>query len=102
MSSQVRVPRRGFLKLTGIAASAVILGACSPRTTLEAEAPVMPSPPLPTLTPVPTATSMPAPTVVPTVVEEGSFRMGSTDGLPDEQPVHTVASPGPSTWVRVK
>ncbi len=58
----------------------------------------MTSPPLPTLTPVPTATSMPAPTVVPTrvylptmvLVEEGSFRMGSTDGLPDEQPIHTV------------
>ena len=98
MTPQIRVTRRGFLKLTGMAASAAILGACTPRPAAVTEPPITPSPLPPTLTPAPTATRKPAPTAAPTrvyvpamvLVEAGSFEMGAADGLPDEQPVHTV------------
>jgi sulfatase modifying factor 1 len=98
MSSQARVSRRGFLKLTGMAASAAILGACTPRTATVVETPSTASPLPPTLTPAPTSTPAPRPSAVPTMVyvprmvlvEAGTFQMGSTDGYADEQPVHTV------------
>lgn len=85
-----RLSRREFLKMVGVAASAVTLGACTPQTpTKMAEvapaATAVPPPPAPE----PTQEIVP---IVPemVMVDAGSFEMGSTDGLPDELPVHTV------------
>jgi sulfatase modifying factor 1 len=83
MSKRLALSRREFLKTVGIAASAATLGACTPPTSTKAT---------PTLTAVP---SEPAEEITPIspemiLVEAGSFQMGSTDGLPDEQLVHAV------------
>ena len=81
MSKRRKLSRREFLKMVGATASATALGACTPQTPTEV---------------APTATAVPAPEeiepIVPemVLVEAGSFQMGSTDGLEDEQPVHTV------------
>ena len=78
MSKHRKLSRRKFLKMVGATASAAALGACTP-----------------TLKIAPTATAVPTREIEPIVpemvlVEAGSFQMGSTNGLPDEQPVHTV------------
>ena len=78
--------------------AAALLAGCAPRTVVKlVEVTVTPSPtstpPPPTETPEPTATVT---TVVGhggfemVLVEAGSFQMGSTNGKPDEQPIHTV------------
>ena len=88
MSGRHKLSRREFLKMVGVAASAAIAGACTPQTPTEV---------------VPTTTAVPAleeaEPIVPemVLVEAGSFQMGSTDGLEDEQPVHMCTLPGPST-----
>jgi len=80
MSKRRKLSRREFLKMVGTTASAAALGACVPIPTKVA----------------PTATPMPTPEEVKPIVPEmvlvevGSFQMGSTDGAPNEQPVHTV------------
>ncbi len=99
-----RLTRRDVLKLTGISASALLLGACTGEsetaveglraTEIPTSIPPTPSPvrPTPSQTLIqPTAT--PAATAVPremVLVEAGSFMMGSEDGYPDERPVHLV------------
>jgi len=96
-----KLSRREFLKLAGVAASAASLGACTSQVPI-ATLP-LPSPTLePSGTPTrQSATASPIPSPTPTqviqpilpdmlLIEAGSFQMGSADGLPDEQPVHTV------------
>ncbi len=98
-----RLSRREFLRMAGVATSAVVLGACAPQTpaddaagdTVETQAAptATPTPPPPTPTEEPT----PTPVVVAepgefemVLVEAGSFEMGSASGRSAEQPVHTV------------
>jgi formylglycine-generating enzyme required for sulfatase activity len=99
MSNQSKLSRRDFLKLTGIAISAAALKACAPNVPIETATPTTLPPVLPTPTPVATLTSVPTPSVQPaealfpamTLVEAGSFQMGSImDGYPDQQPIHKV------------
>lgn len=96
MSTQNRVSRRDFLKVSGVAASAAVLGACAPRIAAVAERTATSPPPSPTWTmeprPQPSATPPPTEVYVPALVlvEAGAFHMGSADGLSDEQPVHAV------------
>ena len=80
MSKRGKLSRREFLKMVGATASAAALGACTPTPTKIAT----------TATPesVPKEIEPIVPEMV--LVEAGSFQMGSTDGLADEQPVHTV------------
>lgn len=102
MSQSRTLSRREFLTLVGGAASATVLGACaSPQaTSVPTEIPPTAAPTA-TPTPPPTPTEVP-PTPTPVVVvepdgfemvlvEPGSFEMGSTEGLSNEQPVHTVS-----------
>ncbi|MFB0535830.1 MAG: SUMF1/EgtB/PvdO family nonheme iron enzyme, partial [Anaerolineae bacterium] len=76
-----KLSRREFLKMVGATASAAVLGACTPQTPTEVA-------PTATSGSVPKETEPIVPEMV--LVEAGSFQMGSTDGLADEQPVHTV------------
>lgn len=94
-----RVSRREFLRMTGITASAVVLGACAPQTPAEDTIVVEAAPTATPTTPPPTPTEEPTPTPVVVVepggfemvlVEAGSFEMGSASGRSAEQPVHTV------------
>ena len=96
MTKQLKISRREFLKLAGIAISAAALKACAPNISIETATPTtIPPTTTPTLTPTHTP---PAPTAEPVealfpdmvLVEAGSFQMGSMDGYPDQQPVHTV------------
>ena len=91
MKNSPKIPRREFLNLMGIAASAVVLKACtSPaKTVIETVTPAAAEPPI-LQTPEPTQQiNLPIlPEVV--LVEAGEFEIGSTDGYADEQPVHTV------------
>jgi sulfatase modifying factor 1 len=82
MTKRRKLSRREFLKIVGATASAVALGACTPRASTKAT---------PTAA-APQPTQEIEPIVVPemALVEAGSFQMGSTDGLPGERPVHTV------------
>ena len=104
MRIRYRLSRRDVLKLTGISASALLLGACTGEAETATEGlhptetptniPPTPSPvqPSPTQTPI-QATATPAATLVPremVLVEAGSFMMGSDEGYPCEQPVHLV------------
>ena len=86
--------RRDFLRLTGIATSAIILEACAPEVPVITEIPPTATILPPTKTPVPTVTptQQPIQAIYPdmVLVEAGSFQMGSTDGYAHEQPVHTV------------
>jgi formylglycine-generating enzyme required for sulfatase activity len=120
MSTRTRLTRREFLRFASVAAPAVLLGACAPGLTRETAIPAPPTaaPPtgipaspivaaptriLATPTAAPPAGSPATPTVAPSTapmaaivpemvrVEAGSFEMGSADGYPDEQPVHTIA-----------
>ncbi len=72
-------PRREFLKMAGVAASAAALQACGAGAT-----------PTPTReSPTPTPAFTPAiPEMV--LVQPGTFEMGSASGLPDQRPVHSV------------
>jgi sulfatase modifying factor 1 len=109
MSRDHELSRREFLKMVGVTASAITLGACTPRTSTETKvAPKATTVPPRTFTETevaPGATTVPPQTtpeqVEPTeeikpntpemvLVEAGGFEMGSTDGFPDEQPVHRV------------
>jgi sulfatase modifying factor 1 len=83
MSKRLTLSRREFLKMVGIAASAATLGACTPQTSTKAT---------PTSTAVPSELAEEITPITPEMilVEAGSFPMGSIDGLPGEQPVHTV------------
>jgi sulfatase modifying factor 1 len=80
MSKRRKLSRREFLKMVGATASVATLGTCTPTPTKIST----------------TATAMPTPEeiepIVPemVLVEAGSLQMGSTEGLEDEQPVHTV------------
>ncbi|MFX1411876.1 MAG: formylglycine-generating enzyme family protein, partial [Promethearchaeota archaeon] len=101
MSTRHKLSRRAFLKVVGAAASVAVLEACVPQAS---EPDVVPTAtvvqPQPTFTVGPTATPVPTPTPTPVEIEPivpemvlvkaGSFEMGSADGRPDEQPVHTV------------
>ena len=80
MSKRRKLSRRKFLKIVGATASATVLGACTPTPTKVAT----------TATPglAPEEIEPIVPEMVP--VEAGSFQMGSTEGLEDEQPVHTL------------
>ena len=94
MSSINQISRRDFLRLTGMATSAILLEACVPDIpTTAAVLPTSTNLP-PTKTPIPTntPTKQPIQAVYPdmVLVEAGSFQMGSTDGYAHEQPVHTV------------
>jgi len=73
--------RREFLKMVGLAASAATLGACTPQTPTTVAPTATPESAMEEVKPI-------APEMV--LVEAGSFQMGSTDGHPAEQPVHTV------------
>ncbi|NIM94290.1 MAG: SUMF1/EgtB/PvdO family nonheme iron enzyme [Anaerolineales bacterium] len=89
MPNRFTLSRREFLKLAGASATSVILGACS--TTLTQEQSIE----LPTETPIEPSLPTESPPIEPIFpdmvrVEAGSFDMGSEDGFPDEQPVHTV------------
>ncbi len=95
-----RLSRREFFKMAGLLASAAALGACAPQAPAETETPPTATPKPPTATPPPTPTPIP-PTPTPVVVAEpdgfemvlvepGSFEMGSTEGLSNEKPIHTV------------
>jgi formylglycine-generating enzyme required for sulfatase activity len=79
MSKRRNLSRREFLQMVGATASAVALGACAPTPKVA-----------PTATPVPTPEEVEP--IVPkmVLVEAGDFQMGSTNGAPNEQPVHTV------------
>jgi len=99
MSNPLKLSRREFLKLTGIAISAAALKACTPNIPIETATPttippVMPTPtPTSTPTPAPTSTARPVEALFPAMVlvEAGSFQMGAMlDGYPDQQPVHAV------------
>ena len=80
MSKRRKLSRREFLRMVGATASAAALGACTPTPTKIAT----------TATPesVPKEIEPIVPEMV--LVEAGSFQMGSTNGRPDQQPVHTV------------
>jgi sulfatase modifying factor 1 len=84
MSKRRTFSRRGFLKMVGIAASAATLGACTPQASTKAR----PTSTVVPLEPIREEIKPIAPETI--LVEAGSFEMGSADGLPDEQPVHTV------------
>ncbi|MCK5635052.1 MAG: formylglycine-generating enzyme family protein [Anaerolineales bacterium] len=91
MKKYAIISRHDFLKIMGIAASAVVLKACTPSTKRASETAIPTEtkpPPLPTLEP----TQKINPTILPemVMVEAGDFEMGSTDGYANEQPVHTV------------
>ena len=91
MKNSPNMPRREFLYLMGIAASAVMLKACtfSPKTTTATLIPTATKRPvLPTAEPTQTAVPPIVPEMV--LVEGGEFEMGSLDGYADEQPVHKV------------
>ena len=94
MSRIKRISRRDFLRLTGIATSAILLEACAPEVPAITEIPPTATNLPPTKTPVPTntPTQQPIQAIYPdmVLVEAGSFQMGSTDGYAHEQPVHTV------------
>jgi sulfatase modifying factor 1 len=79
MNKRRKLSRREFLKMVGTTASAAALGGCMPIPKVT-----------PTATPVPTPEEVEP--IVPemVLVEAGSFRMGSTVGASNEQPVHTV------------
>jgi sulfatase modifying factor 1 len=81
MSKRRELSRREFLKMAGATASAAALGACTPQTPTKVA-------PTATLAAALEETEPIVPDMV--LVEAGSFEMGSTDGLSDEQPVHTV------------
>lgn len=85
------ISRHDFLKIMGIAASAVVLKACTPSTERASEATIPTEtkpPPPPTFEP----TQKINPPIFPerVLIEAGDFEMGSIDGYADEQPVHTV------------
>jgi len=101
----LRLSRREFLTMAGAAASAAVLGACTPGAPTggaeepEAAPTATPTPPPPTPTEVPPT---PTPVVVGepggfdmVLVEAGSFEMGSASGRSAEQPVHTVQITAP-------
>jgi formylglycine-generating enzyme required for sulfatase activity len=103
--SHKKLSRREFLALVGGATSVTVLGACtSPRASsisIQVVPTATPRPPQPFPTKVePTPTEIqptPTPAILVTdsglemvLVEAGSFQMGSADGKPGEQPVHTV------------
>jgi len=99
MSSQLKLSRCEFLKLTGNAMSAVALKASTPIFPIETTTPTNIPPVMPTRTTVPTSTLAPTPTarqdesLFPDMVliEAGGFQMGSImDGYPDQQPIHAV------------
>jgi sulfatase modifying factor 1 len=87
MSTRHQLSRRQFLKMISVATSSAILGACAPKASPEIEIPMTPTP---TLSPAPT--EEPSKAIIPkmVLVEAGSFQMGSMDGFPDEQPVHSI------------
>ena len=97
---KLKLSRREFLKMAGVAASAAVLGACASQSPTEdvvetrAAPTATPTPPPPTPTEVP-PTATPIVVVEPggfemVLVEAGSFEMGSASGRSAEQPVHTV------------
>ncbi len=94
MSSIKQISRRDFLRLTGIATTAILLEACAPDVPTITDIPPTAITLPPTKTPVPTntPTQQPIQAIYPdmVLVEAGSFQMGSTDGYAHEQPVHTV------------
>jgi len=94
MSSIKQISRRDFLRLTGIATTAILLEACAPDVPTITDIPPTATTLPPTKTPVPTntPTQQPIQAIYPdmVLVEAGSFQMGSTDGYAHEQPVHTV------------
>jgi len=99
MSKQLKLSRREFLKLTGIAISAAALKACTPNIPIETITPATIPPVMPSRTPAPTPNLSPTPTSRPVEalfpdmvqVEAGSYQMGSMqDGYPDQQPIHAV------------
>jgi formylglycine-generating enzyme required for sulfatase activity len=81
MPKRHRLSRREFLKMVGATASAAALGACTPQTPAKVATTATPEATLEEIEPI-------VPEMV--LVEAGSFEMGSTDGLSDDQPVHTV------------
>jgi len=116
MSTRYKLSRRTFMKMVGITASATMLEACASQMSTMVVPTATAIPPVneatPTLKVDPTATASPVSKATPTatatptaepagtttepatpemvLVEAGSFKMGSTKGLEDEQPVHTV------------
>lgn len=94
MPSVQFISRRDFLKLTGIAFSAHLLYACTPKTPTSTEVPETPTGTPATSTAIPTETTIvqPIEAIFPemVLVEAGSFEMGSMNAYAHEQPVHTV------------
>jgi sulfatase modifying factor 1 len=87
-----RLTRREFMRLTGVATSAALLGACRPRPAVYQVAVTATPSAEPTPVPLPTSLVLVTDTGVEmVVVEPGSFEMGSMDGRSNEQPVHTVS-----------
>jgi sulfatase modifying factor 1 len=87
LSIRDQLSRRQFLKMISVATSAAILGACAPKASPEIEIPMPPTP-----TPSPAPAEEPSKAIIPkmVLVEAGSFQMGSMDGFPDEQPIHSI------------
>jgi formylglycine-generating enzyme required for sulfatase activity len=94
--TRIRISRRDMLKLTGISASAFLLGACTGNSEAETAAKTATTAPQAQSTPSPTqiqSTAEPAATSVPremVMVEAGSFIMGSDESRTNERPAHLV------------
>ena len=91
MKRESKLSRNDFLKLMGIAASAVVIKACSPIIKITSETAVpteTKTPPISTVEPTQEIILPIMPEMV--LVEAGDFEMGSTDGHVNEQPVHKV------------
>ena len=85
--------RREFLRKTGVAVSAAMLGACAsqPPAEIPATATAKPVPSPTPIPPTPTEQAAIHPISLEMILaESGSFKMGSDQGNADEQPVHTV------------
>jgi formylglycine-generating enzyme required for sulfatase activity len=89
MSKYRDMSRREFLEVLGLAASATVLGACTPQEPVAVTATSTSRPPTPTPLPPPVSVIDPS-GIEMVLVEPGSFEMGSTGGTRLEQPVHTV------------
>lgn len=90
MPKERSLSRREFLEILGLA-SVAALGACTPREPVVITATPSHVPPSPSPEPTPTLKiETEADDFEMVLVEGGTFEMGAANGLPFEQPVHTV------------
>jgi formylglycine-generating enzyme required for sulfatase activity len=86
----MKINRLNFLRLLGLALSAAVIKACSPAKTPNPTSSPTDTLEPPTQKPEPTPTTLSHITPEMVLVEGGEFQMGSTEGTPDEAPVHSV------------